>query len=301
MFEPRIGITWRPIPASTVVIKAGYGLYPDTSVYQNVILNMAQQFPTSTSINVSNTTCPLTLANGFPQTCASDNFGIDPNFRIGYAQNWQLSVQRDLPFALQITATYIGIKGTHGPQEILPNSYPLGESKPSCTGPNTSPDTSCPSGFVYETSGGNSIREAGQFQLRRRLRSGFAATLSYTFAKSIDDDAYLGGAGHTTRVEWRLGAVGVVVLSQCGDCAGLARSAGRALALRFRSAPTRELTGAIHQRAGAWRRHVAGWLARTGAEGVDGHGRPDLRHWVARDANLSSARSGHRILQYSAA
>ena len=56
MFEPRIGITWRPIPASTVVIKAGYGLYPDTSVYQNVILNMAQQFPLSTSINVSNTT-----------------------------------------------------------------------------------------------------------------------------------------------------------------------------------------------------------------------------------------------------
>ena len=198
MFEPRIGITWRPIPASTVVIKAGYGLYPDTSVYQNVILNMAQQFPTSTSINVSNTTCPLTLANGFPQTCASDNFGIDPNFRIGYAQNWQLSVQRDLPFALQITATYSGIKGTHGPQEILPNSYPLNGSKPACTGPNTSPSTSCPSGFVYETSGGNSIREAGQFQLRRRLRSGFAATLSYTFAKSIDDDAYLGGAGHTT-------------------------------------------------------------------------------------------------------
>jgi hypothetical protein len=33
--------------------------------------------------------------------------------------------------------------------------------------------------------------------LRRRLRSGFAASLSYTYAKSIDDDAYLGGQGHT--------------------------------------------------------------------------------------------------------
>jgi hypothetical protein len=199
MVEPRIGVTWRPIPASTVVIKAGYGLYPDTSVYQNVILNMAQQYPLSTSLSVANSAaCPLTLASGFPSTVTNgllacskttpNTFAIDPNFRIGYAQNWQLSLQRDLPFALQMTATYSGVKGTHGPQEILPNSYPG----------SANPCPSCPLGFEYETSNGNSIREAGQLQLRRRLRSGFAATLSYTYAKSIDDDAYLGGAGHQT-------------------------------------------------------------------------------------------------------
>jgi hypothetical protein len=53
-------------------------------------------------------------------------------------------------------------------------------------------------GFVYETSNGNSIREAGMLQVRRRLRSGFAATLTYTYSKSIDDDAYLGGQGHAS-------------------------------------------------------------------------------------------------------
>ncbi len=50
---------------------------------------MAQQAPLSTSLNVQNSAaCPLTLANGFAP-CASvtsDTFGIDPNFRIGYAQ-----------------------------------------------------------------------------------------------------------------------------------------------------------------------------------------------------------------------
>jgi hypothetical protein len=187
MIEPRIGISWRPIPASTVVIRAGYGIYPDTSVYQGIVLQMAQQSPTSTSVSASNATCPLTLANGF--NCVSDTFGIDPNFRIGYAQAWQLSVQRDLPFAMQMTATYQGTKGTHGPQEILPNSYPLGA-------PNPCP--SCPSGFVYENSNGNSIRNAGQIQLRRRLRSGFTASLAFTYSKAIDDDAYLGGQGHMT-------------------------------------------------------------------------------------------------------
>ncbi len=190
--EPRIGISWRPIPASTLVVRAGYGLYHDTSVYLNSTLQLAQQAPLSKSLSVTNSAaCPLTLADGFnPCTeVTADSFAMDPNFRIGYAQTWQVSVQRDLPAALQLVATYLGVKGTHGVQEFLPNTYPIGAAAP-C------PD--CPSGFVYRTSGGNSTRESGLLQLRRRLRSGFTATLLYTYAKSIDDDAYLGGLGHTT-------------------------------------------------------------------------------------------------------
>jgi hypothetical protein len=193
-FEPRIGIAWRPIPASTLVVRAGYGIYDDTSVYLSAAENMAQQAPLSTSVNVSNSsTCPLTLANGF-QNCAgttADAYAVDPNLRVGYAQNWQLSVQRDLPWALVMTATYQGSKGTHGMQEILPNTYPIGA---------TNPCPSCPLGFVYRTSNGNSSREAGQFQLRRRLRSGFAASLNYTYAKAMDNDAQVGAQGHAAAI-----------------------------------------------------------------------------------------------------
>jgi len=187
--EPRIGISWRPIPASTVVVRAGYGIYHDTSVYLAPALELAQQAPLSKSVNVSNSVaCPLTLHTGFD--CPStDTFAIDPNFRVGYAQTWQLAVQRDLPAALQLTTTYLGVKGTHGVQQFLPNTYAPGASNP-C------PD--CPLGFVYRSSGGNSTRESGQLQLRRRLRSGFMATLLYTWSKSIDDDAQLGGQGSTS-------------------------------------------------------------------------------------------------------
>ena len=118
----------------------------------------------------------------------SENFAVDPNLRVGYAQVWQLSAQRDLPGALVMTATYLGTKGTHGTQEFLPNTYPVGA-------PNPCPQ--CPVGFIYRTSGGNLAREAVQLQLRRRLRAGFTANLDYTFAKSIDDDAQVGGQGHT--------------------------------------------------------------------------------------------------------
>ena len=188
--EPRIGLSWRPIPASTVVVRAGYGVYHDTSVYLTPMLQLAQQAPLSKSLKQQNSAaCPLTLANGFTDcgTTTPDAFAIDPNFRVGYAQVWQASVQRDMPWAMQMTATYIGVKGTHGVQQFLPNSYPLDAADP-C------PD--CPSGFLYETSGGNSTRQSGQLQLRRRLRAGFAASLLYTYSKSIDNDAMLGGQGH---------------------------------------------------------------------------------------------------------
>jgi hypothetical protein len=192
-FEPQIGIAWRPIPGSSVIIRAGYGIYDDTSVYQSTANNMAQQAPLSTSVNVAYdpTSCPETLQSGF-NPCSSQftaqNFGVDPHFRVGYAQIWNASIQRDLPAALQMTATYTGIKGTRGMQRYLPNTYALGGTAPACT------MTPC-SGFTYQSSGGDSTREQGSLQLRRRLRSGFTATLLYTYSKSIDDDSALGGQG----------------------------------------------------------------------------------------------------------
>src|SRR5439155_3184487 len=102
---------------------------------------------------------------------------------VGYVQNWQLSIQRDLPAALQMTATYLGSKGTRLRQEFLPNPFPLGASG----------SGACPAGFVYVTSNGNSTREAAQVQLRRRLRDGFTANVQYTLAKAMDNAPLMAG------------------------------------------------------------------------------------------------------------
>ena len=194
-WEPRVGISWRPIPASTLVVQAGYGIYDDTSVYLSGAETMAQQAPLSTSVSVANSsTCPLTLANGF-RNCAGtteDTFAVDPNYRVGYAQDWELSAHQDLPGALVVTATYLGTKGTRGMQEFLPNTVAPGGANPYA---------GLPLGFVYRMSNGNSTREAGELQVRRRLRSGLTATADYTWAKALDDDAQVGAVGHVTTEE----------------------------------------------------------------------------------------------------
>jgi trimeric autotransporter adhesin len=191
-FAPNVGISWRPISGSSVLVKSGYGIGHNTSVYQSFAnSDMGQQAPLSTSLNVPNSpTCPLTLAVGF-NSCSAVSatiWGIDPNFRVGYAQSWYLSVQRDLPKSLQMTVTYNGIKGTRGVQQFLPNTYPTG-------GVNPNPCATCTSGYTYLTSNGNSTYEAGNILVRRRLRNGLTASLKYTYSKSLDDDAFLGSQG----------------------------------------------------------------------------------------------------------
>jgi hypothetical protein len=156
---------------------------------------MTQQAPLSTSVRITNSpTSPLTLANPFVATASVTNsttFAVDPNLKVGYSQNWQLSIQRDLPAALQMTIIYAGIKGTRAQQQFLPNTFPTGSGFLP-TGP---------VGFTYLTSNGNSTRESGQIQIRRRLRSGFTAQAQYTWSKSIDNAA-LGGRGNLIAQNW---------------------------------------------------------------------------------------------------
>jgi hypothetical protein len=188
---PNVGIAWRPISGSSLLIRSGYQISHDTSVYQTSAMMMAQQAPLSTSLSVSNSAaCRFTMANPFAvlpcSTTTQDTFAVDPNLRVGYVQIWSLSVQRDLPGSLQMVASYLGNKGTRGVQEFLPNTAPAG---------GTDPYAAYPSGYLYRTSNGNSTREAGSIELRRRLRSGLQAGATYVFSKSLDDVYSLGGQG----------------------------------------------------------------------------------------------------------
>ncbi len=187
--QPRLGIAWRPTLGSSLVVRAGYGLYRSTNVYFPIASLLAQQPPFSTTFNVStNSADPLTLANGFSAARGAtpfNTFAVDPHLRVATAHNWQVSVQRDLPASLTVQATYLGAKGANLLQQSLPNTYPAGADNP-CS--------SCPAGFRYLTSGGHSIRHAAQFQIRRRMSGGLTATVEYTLAKAMDNAPAFGGA-----------------------------------------------------------------------------------------------------------
>ncbi len=180
-FQPRVGLALRPVPGSSLVIRAGYGIYRNTSVYQPIATLLAQQPPLSKTLSVESSAAnPLTLADGFhaaPGT-TPNTFAVDPHLRVGYAHNWQILAQRDLPASLTMTATYLGTHGSHLLQEFLPNTVPAGA---------VNPCPACPAGFIYLFSNGRSDRHTGQLQLRRRLRNGLTATVQYALSTAMDD------------------------------------------------------------------------------------------------------------------
>ena len=203
-----------------------------------------------------------------------------------------VSLQRDLPGSLQLVATYLGIKGTRGVQEFLPNTYPAGA---------TNPCPACPSGFAYLASNGNSTHEAGQVQLRRRLHNGLTASVRYTYSKSIDDDSALGGQGataitqNTPSSQFSAGAA-----SSSGGGGGSLTLAQNWLNLRaerglsdLRSAPPAYRADAVHHRNGHGWQDADERLERYAVQGMDmaDPGFRGQRH--AGNAHLPCGRAGH--------
>jgi hypothetical protein len=179
--SPRIGFSWRPLAKRNMVVRGGFGIYYNTSVYNTIANNLAQQPPFANTLSIANSAAnPLSLQNGFiaPPSLGgiTNTYAIDPYYRIGYASIWQLSVQNDLGKGLVGTITYNGTKGTALDQTVLPNSAPAGGRA-----------NGLPSGYIYESSNGNSIYHGATFQLMRRFRSGISANALYTYSKAIDN------------------------------------------------------------------------------------------------------------------
>ena len=65
-------------------------------------------------------------------------------------------------------------------QEFVPNTYPLGA---------VNPCASCPSGFVYLTSNGSSLKNAGAVSGAPPPAAGIDGSCNYTFSKATDNAA----------------------------------------------------------------------------------------------------------------
>ena len=197
-FAPRVGLAWKPVPSKSLQFRAGYGVYYNPSVYNSIASRLAAQPPfAQTSILNTSLADVLTLQNGLATTPAGkqilNTYAVDPNYRVGYAQTWNSSIQTDLARSLVLEVGYLGTKGTRLDILTLPNraapGSPLTAEQRRQIGNAT--------GFTYEAAEGDSIYHALQVRLARRMRRGVAFNALYTFGKSIDNSSTFGGAGNT--------------------------------------------------------------------------------------------------------
>ncbi len=197
-WAPRIGIAWKPM--KDTVVRTGYGINYDLSQYSTFVHDFAFQPPfaitqTNAVPDVENPAAsPLTLANGFPlgpSNMVTNNYALDPNYRLGYVQIWNLDIQRQLPGNVQLNIGYNGAKGTHldTQRALIPTCATT--VPPGCA----TNEASAP--FIYDSSEANSILNAASVRVRKRLSRGFAVNVIYVFSKSLDDASSIGGGGVT--------------------------------------------------------------------------------------------------------
>ncbi|HEX3352313.1 MAG TPA: TonB-dependent receptor [Terriglobales bacterium] len=181
-FAPRLGLAWKPL--HDTVVRAGYGINYNTSAYQSIVQNMAFQPPFSTTAtNTQSPTTQLSLANGFPPVppgSITNNFGVDPNYRLGYVQIWNVDIQQQIRPTLIMNLDYTGTKGTRLDILEAPNRTATG-----VLFPGVQP-------FYWEDSVGDSTANAGSVRVRKRLQGGLSIGGRYTFSKSLDNASSIG-------------------------------------------------------------------------------------------------------------
>jgi trimeric autotransporter adhesin len=192
---PRLGFAYRVEKNTT--LRGGYSITYNSSSYASIARQLVAQPPFAETETVTGTpTGPLAFADALLSSTSgtTNNWGVSPDYALGTIQMWNASVTRNLTPNWAVTASYTGTKGTNLDLLNAPNRGPLG-----LLVPDVQP-------FTFESSGGNSIMNAGSFQVRRRLAGGVSGGATYTLEKSTDDVPSLGAGAVVAQNAQNLGA-----------------------------------------------------------------------------------------------
>jgi hypothetical protein len=206
-FQPRIGLAYRLDDQGKTVIRSGYGLYTmQFPLFSFLGFGFSQPFsriffrfgsPDPISAPWASFPGGSPFANGFqlddkprptdvsfisPVRVAS----FAPNLKLGYVQQWSLTLERSLAANTSVQASYVGTKGTHLSLGADENQaiYIPGMSN----GGNIDQRRPFPgiSQAVILRSAGNSVFHAFELELRHRIGGGLTVDSSFTAGKSID-------------------------------------------------------------------------------------------------------------------
>ena len=206
MYSPRIGAAWRPHWIKDTVVRGGYGINFNTGQFATFARSLSYQAPFATTQNNvlssknNSTGCePLTpgqatnftLAGAFG--CSSklfqNTYAVDPNYRLGLVQVYNVDLQRTLPWGVVLN---LGYNGSHGSNLNVINA-------PNHTSSTvTTPDAVA---FTYQQSIAESTFNALTVNAQKRLQKGVQLGARYQYAHSIDDASSINGSTETASIQ----------------------------------------------------------------------------------------------------
>jgi len=206
---PRAGFAYRVPGISDLVVRGGYGIYYAQEV-SNSYTVLTFNPPIVQNLNYTGTfNSPLSVTSVFLGSGSASNVfnaeAVDPRMRNGLVQQWNFTVQKQLPGQVLFDIGYVGSKGSrlgiafdgNRPIQVVnpstPGLAPLGDRRP------FKGYSSVRATKSIGTSGYNSL----QMKAERRLARNFTFIGSYTLAHSTSlmDQTTVGGGGYSPSIQ----------------------------------------------------------------------------------------------------
>jgi hypothetical protein len=194
-YEPRVGFIYDISGKGKTTVRGAFGYLVDQPII-SVVTGLTTNPPLSNPLQTTNV--PVGSAFALAGASGLAPSSVNPNFKNGYIESYNLNVQQDLGRGAALQVGYIGSSGHH--LRLNHNLNQLVYASPTATvGTRPYPTAKMLDGSVrplgniaYNDSIGMSNYNALWVTLRQAVRGGLAFNTTYTYAKSMDENSQSG-------------------------------------------------------------------------------------------------------------
>jgi len=196
-FSPRFGFAWNVTGDGKTALRGGFAELYDIGVTGVSMVIAAIGTPPFSSFTSVATPSTITLPLSFPPSVLGKSLRLtDYNLKQSHILDYNLTLERQLPWQMGLTLGYAGSRGINLMQlrdgnPTVPQILPDGRKFWTGNDPRVNPNWGA---IELHTAAANSWYNAFQFGVNKRLTSGLQFQSSYTWSKLIDETQGQAGA-----------------------------------------------------------------------------------------------------------
>jgi Carboxypeptidase regulatory-like domain len=181
-FDPRVALAWSPVQDRKTIVRAGFGTYHEDGQLDDQNLPAKNEIPSYSVTKVTYPVAPYFTGSGTLSPNAEQRDRKDT-----YVEQWNASVQRELPANIVGTITYMGSHGVHLLETNVVNL--INPATGMAQYPAFAP------AIGWRGSIGASSYNGLSVSVRRPFASGLLLTANYAYTHEIDNGSNGSGDG----------------------------------------------------------------------------------------------------------